>query len=242
MRNANNSQFYRTSSLSSNTEEKNRIWLDLVDDNSNACSSLVAYVQNATNGVDRMYDAITKVKSHNLIYSTIENQKYIIQGRSLPFDVNDLVPIGYNAINSGIYKIAIAAVDGLFNNGQSIYLEDKLLNVIHDLRSAPYSFGTESGIFEDRFVLRYTAGALGVPVFTENTVVVYKNETGLTINSGSIPMKSVAIYDVTGRLITSQKEIYATQTRFTTLPSTNQVLLVQITSETGVKVTKKVVY
>jgi hypothetical protein len=242
MRNADNSQFYRTSAVSPNTEEKNRIWLDLVDANSNACSTLVAYVHNATNGVDRMYDAITKVKSHNLIYSTIENQKYIIQGRSLPFDGNDLVSIGYNAINSGIYKIAIAAVDGLFNNGQSIYLEDKLLNVIHDLRSAPYSFATESGTFEDRFVLRYTAGALGVPVFTENTVVVFKNETGLTINSGSIPMKSVAIYDVTGRLITSQKEIYATQTRFTTLPSTNQVLLVQITSETGVKVTKKVVY
>ena len=242
MRNADNSQFYRTSSVTPITEEKNRIWLDLVDANSNACSTLVAYVQNATNGVDRMYDAITKVKIHNLIYSTIENQKYIIQGRSLPFDGNDLVPIGYNAINSGIYKIAIAAVDGLFNNGQSIYLEDKLLNVIHDLRSAPYSFGTESGIFEDRFVLRYTAGALGVPVFAENTVVVYKNETGLSINSGSIPMKSVAIYDVTGRLITSQKEIYATQTRFTTLPSTNQVLLVEITSETGVKVTKKVVY
>jgi hypothetical protein len=242
MRNADNSQFYRTNSVSSTTEEKNRIWLDLVDANSNATSTLVAYVQNATNGVDRMYDAITKVKSHNLIYSTIENQKYIIQGRSLPFDDNDLVPIGYKAINSGIYKIAIAAVDGLFNNGQSIYLEDKLLNVIHDLRSAPYSFGTESGVFEDRFVLRYTAGALGVPVFNQNTVVVYKNEAGLTINSGSIPMKSVAIYDVTGRLITSRKEIYATQTRFTTLPSTNQVLLVQITSETGVKVTKKVVY
>ncbi|MFZ4680708.1 MAG: T9SS sorting signal type C domain-containing protein, partial [Flavobacterium sp.] len=242
MRNADNSQFYRTNSVSSATEEKNRIWLDLVDANNNATSTLVAYVQNATNGVDRMYDAITKVKSHNLIYSTIENQKYIIQGRSLPFDDNDLVPIGYKAINSGIYKIAIAAVDGLFYNGQSIYLEDKLLNVIHDLRSAPYSFETESGIFEDRFVLLYTSVALGVPVFTENTIVVYKNETGLIINSGSIPMKSVAIYDVTGRLITSRKEIYATQTRFTTLPSTNQVLLVQITSETGVKVTKKVVY
>ena len=242
MRNADNSQFYRTSSVSTNTEEKNRIWLDLVDANSNACSTLVAYVQNATNGVDRMYDAITKVKSHNMIYSTIENQKYIIQGRSLPFDGNDLVSIGYNATTSGVYKIAIAAVDGLFEQGQPIFLEDKLLNIIHDLRAAPYSFSSAAGIFNDRFVLRYTAGALGVPVFAENTVVVYKNEAGLTINSGSIPMKSVAIYDVTGRLISSQKEIYATQTRFTTLPSTNQVLLVQITSETGVKVTKKVVY
>ena len=242
MRNANNSQFYRTSTVTSNTEEKNRIWLDLVDANSYATSTLVAYVQNATNGVDRMYDAITKIKSHNLIYSTIENQKYIIQGRSLPFDANDIVPIGYNAINSGVYKIAIAAVDGLFEQGQPIYIEDKQLNIIYDLRQNPYSFTSAAGIFNDRFVLRYTAGALGVPVFAENTVVVYKNEAGLTINSGSIPMKSVAIYDVTGRLISSQKEIYATQTRFTTLPSTNQVLLVQITSETGVKVTKKVVY
>jgi len=242
MRNANNSQFYRTSSVSSNTEEKNRIWLDLVDANSYATSTLVAYVQNATNGVDRMYDAITKIKSHNLIYSTIENQKYIIQGRSLPFDANDIVPIGYNATSSGVYKIAIAAVDGLFEQGQPIYIEDKELNIIYDLRQSPYSFSSAAGIFNDRFVLRYTAGALGVPVFAENTVVVYKNEAGLTINSGSIPMKSVAIYDVTGRLITSQKEIYATQTSFTTLPSTNQVLLVKITSETGVKVTKKVVY
>ncbi|WP_396141904.1 GEVED domain-containing protein [Flavobacterium sp.] len=242
MRNANNSQFYRTSSLSSNTEEKNRIWLDLVDANTNATSTLVAYVQNATNGVDRMYDAITKVDSHNLIYSTIENQKYIIQGRSFPFDVNDLVSIGYNATSSGVYKIAIAAVDGLFEQGQPIFLEDKLLDIIHDLRAAPYSFSSAAGIFNDRFVLRYTAGALGVPVFTENTVLVYKNETGITINTGTIPMKSVAIYDVTGRLITSQKEIYTTQTSFTTLPSTNQVLLVKITSETGVKVTKKVVY
>jgi hypothetical protein len=242
MRNANNSQFYRTSSVSSNIEENNRIWLDLVDADSYATSTLVAYVQNATNGVDRMFDAITKVKSHNLIYSTIENQKYIIQGRSLPFDVNDLVPIGYNAINSGVYKIAIAAVDGLFEQGQPIYIEDKELNIIYDLRQSPYSFTSAAGIFNDRFVLRYTTESLGVPTFSENMVTIYKQNNILYINSGVTPMKNVSIFDVTGRLITSKADVNATQTSFTTLPLTNQVLLVQITSETGVKVTKKVVY
>jgi hypothetical protein len=242
MRNANNSQFYRTSSVSSNTEEKNRIWLDLVDADSYATSTLVAYVQNATNGVDRMYDAITKVKSHNLIYSTIENQKYIIQGRSLPFDGSDLVPIGYNAINSGVYKIAIAAVDGLFEQGQPIYIEDKELNIIYDLRQSPYSFTSAAGIFNDRFVLRYTTESLDVPTFSENMVTIYKQNNILYVNSGVTPMKNVSIFDVTGRLITSKADVNATQTSFTTLPLTNQVLLVQITSETGVKVTKKVVY
>jgi hypothetical protein len=144
---------------------------------------------------------------------------------------------------AGSYNIKLSNFDGLFADATTpVYLEDQLLHLVHNLRQGSYSFISESGTFEDRFVLRYTAVALDVPVFAENTVVVYKNETGLIINSGSIPMKSVAIYDVTGRLITSQKEIYASQTSFTTLPSTNQVLLVQITSETGVKVTKKVVY
>ena len=55
-------------------------------------------------------------------------------------------------------------------------------------------------------------------------------------------MQSVKIYDVQGRLIASREGINAVQTSFTTLPATQQVLLVQITSETGEKVTKKVVY
>ena len=121
-------------------------------------------------------------------------------------------------------------------------MEDTLLNVIHDLKSGAYSFATAAGTFENRFVVRFTTTALGVPTFSDSTVVVYKNEEGLHVNSGAIPMRSVSIYDVMGRLISSQKDINATQTRFTTLPSTNQVLLVQITAETGEKATKKVVY
>ena len=45
--------------------------------------------------------------------------------------------------------------DGLFV-GQNIYLEDKLLNVIYDLRTTPYSFTATEGIVENRFVIRYT--------------------------------------------------------------------------------------
>ena len=50
------------------------------------------------------------------------------------------------------------------------------------------------------------------------------------------------IYDIRGRLLTSRDAINATETSFTTLPASQQVLLVQITSEEGISVTKKVVY
>jgi hypothetical protein len=43
---------------------------------------------------------------------------------------------------------------------QAILLEDKQLNLIHDLRTAPYSFIATTGVNKDRFVLRYTNTSL----------------------------------------------------------------------------------
>jgi hypothetical protein len=123
-----------------------------------------------------------------------------------------------------------------------VYLEDTLLQVIHDLRVSPYTFATEIGTFENRFILRYTTEALGLPIFTESSVVVYKNEHGLFVNTGAVTMQSVKIYDIRGRLIASREGISATETSFTTLPETQQVLLVVISSEEGVRITKKVIY
>ena len=137
-------------------------------------------------------------------------------------------------------KINLSDFDGLFGS-QNVYLEDKLFNIIHDLKSSPYLFATTTGTFEDRFVLRFTTIALGVSTFDVNSVVVYNNIMGLHINTGTVVMKNVQLFDVTGRLIVSKNNISATQTVFTNLPITNQVILVQITSETGEKVTKKVI-
>ena len=93
-------------------------------------------------------------------------------------------------------------------------------------------------------MLRYTTNALGVNegVFNENTVVVYNNNQGLFINTGTVVMKNVTLYDVAGRKIASKSNVNAVSTNFTTLPKTQQVLLVKIESEDGTTVTKKVVF
>jgi len=247
---ANNTNFYRSatnsnvaSAAGSDSQwEKHRIWLDISNGNSAFKQLLVGYVQDGTDGLDRLFDG-EMVDASNPItfYTTVENTKLSIQGRGLTFTENDTFPLGYKSLSADSYTIQLSNFDGLFTT-QNVYLEDTLLNVIHDLKSGDYSFSTAAGTFENRFVVRFTTTALGVPTFSENTVVVYRNDGGLYVDSGAIPMRSVVIYDVMGRLISSQKDINATQTKFTTLPSTNQVLLVQITAETGEKVTKKVVY
>jgi hypothetical protein len=241
-----NTQFFKTNSpsISSSTDpERHRLWLDISNPAQGAYKQmLLGYIDGGTLGLDRGFDSeMVDISNVATLYTMVNNKKLTIQGRGLPFDEQDLIPVGFKSTVDDSFTISLNDFDGLFTS-QNIYLEDKVLNVIHDMKASPYVFATTAGTIEDRFVLRFTNTALGVSHFTDNTVVVYKNESGIHINTGVIPMQSVAIYDIAGRLITSQNNINATQTAFTTLPNTKQVLLVEITSETGVKVVKKVVY
>jgi hypothetical protein len=53
-------------------------------------------------------------------------KNFVIQGRALPFDDNDKVPLGYKTTIVGEFKIAIDEADGFLVN-KKIFLEDKLL-------------------------------------------------------------------------------------------------------------------
>ena len=241
----NNDQFYKTNNpvTSSETEvEKHRFWLDISNAEGAYKQMLLGYVAGGTIGLDRAYDGeMVDIGTVVTLYTTVETKKLSIQGRGLPFDVTDTVSLGYKSTINSTYSIALSDFDGLFDH-QAVYLEDNVTGEIHDLKNNPYTFATTIGTFENRFVLRFTTNALGVITFDSNSVVVYNNDLGLHIATGNVLMKNVKLFDITGRLITSRDNINDSETLFTNLPTTQQVLLVQITSETGVTVTKKVVF
>jgi hypothetical protein len=242
----NNTQFFRTTEEAQSVEqglEKHRYWLDISNNQSKFKQALIGYIELATNDIDRLFDAKLFDNGVLSLYTKVGNTKLSIQGKDVDFDINEQIPLAYSTNSAGQFTINLSDYDGLFVD-QVIYLEDKLLNIIHNLKESSYTFTTAVGTFEDRFVLRYTNSTLSnnEPIFNDNTVVVYKNEQGLFINSGIVPMNNVMIYDVRGRLIASQSSINATNASFNALPNTNQVLLVKITSTDGVSLTKKVVY
>jgi len=243
----NNTQFFRTNEENTQTVEegleKHRYWLDISNNQTAFKQTLIGYVESATNDIDRLFDAKLVDNGVISLFTKVGDTKLSIQGKDINFDINEQIPLGYSSSNAGQFNINLSDYDGLFVD-QIIYLEDKLLNIIHNLKESSYTFTTAAGTFEDRFVLRYTNSTLGnnEPIFNDNTVVVYKNNLGLFINSGTALMKNVMIYDVRGRLIVSQSSINANNASFNTLPNTNQVLLVKITSTEGAELTKKVVY
>lgn len=237
-----NTQFYKNSANSTSIE-KHRIWLDLVDVSGYATRTVIGYLNNATNEKDVLYDAFASFDGNQNFYSLIDNQMVCIQGRPLPFDTADVVPLGYSIPNSGNYTIAIGALDGLFESNQSVYLEDTLLNTIHNLKQSPYQFYSNSGINDNRFLIKYEDSSLATNDFiSENNVIVACQNETIAINSSKIPIKSFKIYDLLGSVLVSKNGLNQLHFVIDYLVSTNQALLINIQLNDGTVVIKKILY
>ncbi len=225
------------------TPETHRMWLNLKTDTGvDVNQILVGYMDGATQGVDAGLDGLSFGNTGSYLYSKIDNNNYVIQARSLPFDTTDEVPLGFNCATAGSYSISLTNTDGLFAGSQDILVRDNLTGTDTSIKTAPYTFTSEAGVFDSRFKLVYQQ-ALGVPStnFTENSVIVYKNTDWFHVTTKGIEMKDIMVYDISGRLIYSQKDINATTAVLNGLSTANQVLLLKITSQEGKVVTIKVI-
>jgi hypothetical protein len=241
----NNSQFFRMDNPSvepTSELEKHRFWLDVVSPQGVYKQILVGYAETATNDIDRGFDGeFLDVGNGVAIYSLCNGLKYNIQGKALPFTIDDEVPIGFKGNISGEYRISLHEFDGLFMN-QDVFIKDAFLNTIHNLKVSPYLFQSETGIFDNRFTIVYKDGTLGNSDFETDdaSIVLYKPNDKLSIDSGDKLMKNVKVFDIRGRLLTEKNAINATETEIE-LSTTNQVYLIQITTEDLKVVYKKYV-
>ena len=234
-----NQQFYRT------TDDNNgRIWLDLIGSNGSNVRNLVAYADGATNNRDRLFDAITDEKLNLNLYSAIGDDLMKIQGRTLPFNQEDRVPMGIKVPQNGNYTIGIAAVDGFFTDtNQNIYLEDKVTNIIHDLRQNPYSFTADAGNYTTRFVLRYTNETLGGDdlVADEANLWIISSDA-LSVKSTKNTIQSVRVFDVLGRHLAYYPNVDGYEVPLNTIQKNNAGLVIQVTLSNGTVISKKAIY
>lgn len=222
----NNDNFYRQN------QQKSRIWLELKNNQGAYKQTLVGYLANATNDIDRDFDGVTTEAGNAVsLYSILGNKQFGIQGRAIPFDINDQVPIGYRSSVAGNFEIALSDFDGLFS-GQEIFLEDKLLNVIHNLKQSDYAFSTATGTFDTRFVLRFTDGtALG----GENhdlgnaDLIAYKSGEGIVVRSKNTELQNVTLYDIAGRRLFEKSQIGTTEITINA-PLPHGVIIAKITT------------
>jgi len=231
-----------TADTATQAASKSRLWLNLTNDQGAFSQTLVGYADAATNGFDRLFDGLFLDGFENVIsfYSLLQDQWLSIQAKAMPFDNKDIIPLGYKSTIAGTFTISIADLDGLFGD-QDVVLEDKLMGTTQLLKESDYTFTTEKGTFNDRFVISFPNKTLSAVDFVsdESAVQIFSTGNQLTIKSVNESILVVAVYDITGRKLFYKSGIDLNEI-ILPIQKSNQLLIAKIGLEGGNKITKKI--
>lgn len=147
-------RFFNKMAKNANEETNNRFWLQLTTPLNVANKILIAYKKEATNDFEIDYDAPHLIIGADSFYSILGEHKLAIQGRKYPLMMNEVIPIGASFYAPGNYTISLAEKEGVFANGQAIFIKDKISNTLVNLQTEDYTFAVQTaGENTDRFEL-----------------------------------------------------------------------------------------
>lgn len=215
-----------------------RYWLNLISPTNIVSNIAVVYFQGGD-------DAYTKADSRSLvgsdaIYSLVDNEKISINGKNT-FANTDVVALGSQHFENGNYTISLSAEkDGVFENGQNIYLKDKQTGIITNLSEGNYTFTATEGESTGRFEIVYKPEiVLATDGTVKENLQVYKDHQDFVVKAKSKKITDVELYDATGRLILKSKQ-NSTEVRLNAETLSNGVYVLKIMQD-NLQTVKKII-
>ena len=231
-----NTQFFKSNKVD---EEKDRLWLNMTSEQGAFNQILVGFFDEATDGVDRGYDGIkNNGGSFISFYSNIDDSRYVIQGLGT-FNQSKEVTLGFDTGIARTFKIAISNIEGILKD-EDVYLVDNTLNIVHDLKQSAYEFEiTETGVYSDRFTLKFNNAVLDIEdfEFSKNFLVINEDNT-LRIKANQ-EVSKLRVFDMLGRLLIDQKPNESDFYLNTTNIKKGTILILNATMQDGSVVSKK---
>jgi hypothetical protein len=229
-----NDQFNKTGTI-------NRYKLNLAGADNIGNQILVAYMPQTTLAYDRMYDAEISSVSPAQLYSLLDNTSTQLSINARPtFSTLDVVALGIDKSNATAenFSIGISDKEGIFQGTAiNVLLHDKLLHIYQNLSNGAYNFTSNSAQLQGRFEIVYQEAALGTDGFDTSNVIATLSNQALKITA-SLPITSVMVYDVAGRLVTNLT-IDNLQQVNQPFPFANGVYIVKIKLNNGAIATQK---
>jgi hypothetical protein len=237
-----NSQFYRQAGQTTVVPDS-KLWLNITNAANVFGQTAIAYMQNTTLNLDYGYDGRLYNDGVAALYTTAQDTRLSIQARDV-FNADDEVALSYKTTTAGSFTISLDHYTGLFNQGQNIYLKDLMLGITHNLtNNGGYTFITEEGTVSNRFVVVYKEQqTAGLEDFSVQNIIAYKADNAIMVNSGTGIMKGIEVYDLRGRLLYKNNDVNASDFKITGLAIQEQMVIVQVTTTQGYKVSKKIIY
>lgn len=190
-------QFFKNN----NDAEINRYWLNLTSDSVPFNQILIGYTENSSLDFDQNIDGKVLETDKTNLYSVLNNEALVIQGRG-NFNANDEVPIGFNVLESGNYKVSIPQKEGIFNS-TNIYLKDTQTGVVQSLEN-PVVINLLAGTNNDRFKIVYNQLLSNEEIASDFETSLFPNpiKNGEKLNLTNVKGKfTISLYDVTGKLV-----------------------------------------
>lgn len=179
--------------------QTDRYWLNLSAPTNITTEMAVVYFSGGNNDFAED-DSETFGASSDAVYSILGEQQVLINGKA-PFMANDKVFLGTRSFLAGNYTISLVGKEGVFNGNQTIYLKDKLTNVITNLTQGSYTFSANAGENNTRFEIIYQPETvLATDGKEKEQIVVYRQNTDFVIKSPK-ELSHVEMYDTSGKLI-----------------------------------------
>ncbi len=168
-----------------------------VSDGKNTDKTRVVFNQTKSSKYEMDCDA-AKFES-----TTSAVQLYSIEAQGGKMAINERpqgsVQLGFTAKAAGDYTISAERMD------QPVLLKDNLMNITYDLSNGDYSFSSEAGTFDNRFMLLIDGGATGIAdIAKEAGVNIMPSANG--INLTGVDGKTVNVYSLSGALFATRTE------------------------------------
>ncbi|MBU8882738.1 T9SS type A sorting domain-containing protein [Kaistella sp. DKR-2] len=192
--------FFGNVTKNSATVTDDRFWLNLTAPSAITNDVAVVYFENGNNSFTKDDSELNGLPS-DILYTLIGDRKAVINGRA-PFVNTDKIPLGSNFFATGNYTFSLGSQEGVFANGQSIYLKDKQTGIITNLSAGAYSFSAAAGESTGRFEIIYQPEAvLATDAAVKEEVQVYRDGNDFVVKARSKKITDLEVYDAAGRLI-----------------------------------------
>lgn len=181
------------------TTDEGKFWLRLSSSYNTSNTFAVAYLAQASDAYDK-YDSQSMATGSDAFYTLADAQKLVIQGKG-GFDINDIVPVGTKHFEAGNFVISLVKKEGIFDNGQPIYIHDKVLGTYTNLQNGNYTFSANAGELTTRFEIVYKdMNVLAANEIKNEAFEVYKDGEDFVVRNNK-NIDSIELFDASGRKI-----------------------------------------
>lgn len=187
-----------------------KFWLELTVPSGSKPQMLIGFNAAATADYDAGFDAALFGTNADALYSEVNGTKLVIDAHGT-FSSDDTFALKADLSAAGNYTIGILKSEGVFANGQQIWLKDQLTGTTTLISEQPYAFSADAGTLANRFVLQFKpGGALAADSAVKSDIRIYSAGSEVHAKS-SENITSLHVYDMSGRMVAkapaAQKEV-----------------------------------